>query len=252
VQPLTAVAEAATEAVTAAVKELESVAATYEAAAPHAPAQEPPPAAASESAAPVVSEPAAIVSSEPEPAVTETPSIEAKAEEAAIAKTAPEPEAVAQAEPVEAKESESKSEEAKSQEEPVHSNETAPVAEAAAVAEVVEQEKSKEEEVPAEPAAVPGVRIAGGTDEMAKRESETAAAWASWRKISVDKAPAGSSEELPKDAAAMAVAAGSEGSPEDVRPTEETEEIASIVDSVLADMRPKIVEEIAKKLGKKK
>ena len=49
----------------------------------------------------------------------------------------------------------------------------------------------------------------------------------------------------------MAVAAGSEGSPEDVRPTEETEEIASIVDSVLADMRPKIVEEIAKKLGKK-
>jgi hypothetical protein len=29
-------------------------------------------------------------------------------------------------------------------------------------------------------------------------------------------------------------------------------EIASIVDSVLADMRPKIVEEIARKLGKKK
>ena len=53
-------------------------------------------------------------------------------------------------------------------------------------------------------------------------------------------AEAQSVEEAPK---AMAAAAGAESS--------DASAIASIVDSVLADLRPKIVEEIAKKLGKK-
>ena len=96
---------------------------------------------------------------------------------------------------------------------------------------------------------------------MAKRESETAAAWASWRKIretgSPKPAPPEASpqeaEEVPQDRAAMAVAVGAESSPEEVTSSFDSDpEIASIVDSVLADMRPKIVEEIAKKLGKKK
>ena len=95
---------------------------------------------------------------------------------------------------------------------------------------------------------------------MAKRESETAAAWASWRKIretgnSTPAAESSSPESKeipePKDAA-MAVAAGAEHSPEDAESLDSDPEIASIVDSVLADMRPKIVEEIARKLGKKK
>ena len=254
VQPLAAVAEAATEAVSAAVKELETVAATYETEAPQVPAPEEPPAAVSpEPSTTVASEPESTVASEPKPAIAEAPPVEAKAEEPTITTPAPEPEAITKAEPVEAGEPEAKSSEANSEAARVESKETTPVAEAAAaVAEVVETEKSKEEEISAEPPAAPVVRIAGGTDDMAKRESETAAAWASWRKISVDKAPTDSSEESPKDAAAMAVAAGSESSPEDVKPIEETDEIASIVDSVLADMRPKIVEEIAKKLGKKK
>jgi CheY-like chemotaxis protein len=112
--------------------------------------------------------------------------------------------------------------------------------------------------------------IPGG--EMAKKESEiaatTAAAWASWRQIRETGDPRAKSPEAakssqaedeeeseePRDAAAMAVAAGAEN-----RPTEATEEteadpdaIASIVDSVLAQMRPKIVEEISRKMGKKK
>jgi twitching motility two-component system response regulator PilH len=79
----------------------------------------------------------------------------------------------------------------------------------------------------------------------------TAAAWASWRRIR----ESGDSASSPRsghgalssiDEAAMAVAAGAEKAPE------EGPEIASIVDSVLADLRPKIVEEISKKLKKKK
>jgi hypothetical protein len=106
---------------------------------------------------------------------------------------------------------------------------------------------------------------AGGMSEMAKRESETtAAAWASWRRIrdTGEAKPADQSkpksapdkESIPQDAAAMAVAAGAEKTPEELPANSEGEtgEIASIVDSVLADLRPKIVEEISRKLGKKK
>jgi CheY-like chemotaxis protein len=111
---------------------------------------------------------------------------------------------------------------------------------------------------------------AGGIDEMAKKEREiaanTAAAWASWRRIRETGGPKGQSSPEPgkkeaeeeaaaladKDDAAMAVAAGAEKVSEAVPPEGESAEIASIVDSVLADLRPKIVEEISKKLGKKK
>jgi len=97
---------------------------------------------------------------------------------------------------------------------------------------------------------------------MAKRESDTAAAWASWRKIretggsksgqSAETSQKDAEESLPQDRAAMAVAAGAESKPEEATNFDADPEIASIVDSVLADMRPKIVEEIARKLGKKK
>jgi len=93
--------------------------------------------------------------------------------------------------------------------------------------------------------------------EPAKPESDisatTAAAWASWRKIRESDSPSpsqpdnkGEDTSVPADRAAMAVAAGAETSPD------ESPEIESIVDSVLADLRPKIVAEISKKLKKKK
>jgi hypothetical protein len=51
----------------------------------------------------------------------------------------------------------------------------------------------------------------------------------------------------------MAVAAGAEKSPEELgEKPEGDQDIDNIVESVLADMRPKIVAEISKKLGKKK
>ena len=52
---------------------------------------------------------------------------------------------------------------------------------------------------------------------------------------------------------AMAAAVGAERRPEDVPAGSESDPaIASIVDSVLNDLRPKIVEEISRKLGKRK
>ncbi len=100
---------------------------------------------------------------------------------------------------------------------------------------------------------------------MAKKESENtaAAAWASWRKIretgnskpdqSAEAMKEAEESPVAQDSAAMAVAVGAESSPEEVKTSLDSDpEIASIVDSVLADMRPKIVEEIARKLGKKK
>jgi two-component system chemotaxis response regulator CheY len=130
------------------------------------------------------------------------------------------------------------------------------------------------EAVAAVSGAAPGnEKVAGG--EMAEnRESDlaaaTAAAWASWRQIreSGDNkkatGPAKANQqddddeeypELPPDRAAMAAAAGAEKSPsvEDVPEVsaDDPEAIASIVDKVLADLRPKIAEEISRKLKKK-
>jgi len=133
-----------------------------------------------------------------------------------------------------------------------------PEASAPVVSEVSE---TKSEESASELPVPHSVRpTTGGVDEMAKKESEisatTAAAWASWRKIreTGDGKTAKDSEDVSelKDEAAKAVAAGAEGSPEEVAALDSDPEIANIVDSVLADMRPKIVQEIAKKLGKKK
>ena len=106
---------------------------------------------------------------------------------------------------------------------------------------------------------------AGGIPEIAeKKESEGAAPapseWASWRQIRSDEPHNGESAKeyrpddqgsTPAETAAMAVAAGAEKSPEEGAPGADPNAIANIVDSVLADLRPKIVEEIAKKLGKK-
>jgi CheY-like chemotaxis protein len=95
----------------------------------------------------------------------------------------------------------------------------------------------------------------GAKHDAPSKESDiaatTAAAWASWRRIRETGDPKDSSHkgddqaDRSRDEAAMAVAAGAEKAPE------EGPEIASIVDSVLADLRPKIVEEISRKLKKK-
>jgi hypothetical protein len=275
-QPLAAVSEAGTEAISAAVKELEEVAAKYEA---ERSTVSPEPVSDKSLQAAALESPAVVADAEPKPEekieekveqkieekieqkieekVEEK--IEAKVEEQPKAAELPE-QAVAAAETAEAAVPQDAPPVEKIQEEKAtQETETpAPVAKAER-----HEEESQSEEVSPEPEPVSRTSRAGGSDEMAKRESETAAAWASWRKIretggSKSAPPAEASvkeaeDSIPEDRAAMAVAAGAERKPEEVTGSFDSDpEIASIVDSVLADMRPKIVEEIARKLGKKK
>ncbi len=117
----------------------------------------------------------------------------------------------------------------------------------------------------------PRKNTAGG--EMAEnRENDlaatTAAAWASWRQIRESgdgkkaAGPAKASQQEdddddypapPPDTAAMAVAAGAEKAAAEASEAsaDDPAAIANIVDKVLADLRPKIAEEISRKLKKK-
>jgi len=267
-QPLAAVSVVATEAISAAVKELEAVAAKYEA---ERSATSTEPASDKSFQAAALESPAAASDAEPKPELnieekTEE-KFEPKVEEKIEAKVEEQPreaelpqQAVASEETAEAAVPQDQPQSEKIQDEPA-----APVRETPEpVAEAERhEEESKSEEVSTEPVPVSSPSRAGGSEEMAKRETETAAAWASWRKIretggSKSASPAEASvkedeEFVPEDRAAMAVAAGAESKPEEVTASFDSDpEIASIVDSVLADMRPKIVEEIARKLGKKK
>jgi CheY-like chemotaxis protein len=105
--------------------------------------------------------------------------------------------------------------------------------------------------------------------EYPKEESETvkstAAAWASWRQIrdSSDAKPETAepareefdvSEPARAESAAMAVAAGAEqnGQESAAPPAENPTDVASIVDSVLADLRPRLMAEITRKMAEKK
>ena len=283
VQPLSAVSEAATDAISAAVKELEQTAAKYEAEQSTVSTE-----LASDKAASM----GAIESPEPQPEPTPEDKIEEKIETRADEKTEENVESkaeekieeniVAQVEdrPVQAPVPEPSTQDvaaalttvssvpevepllaAPPVKETKEKQDAAPVVEAQhpMAANEVPEENSSSEQVSTEPVPVSRASHAGGVDDMAKRESETAAAWASWRKIRETGKPAQpepsakESEDVPQDRAAMAVAAGAESNPEEATSSLDSDpEIAIIVDSVLADMRPKIVEEIARKLGKKK
>lgn len=196
-------------------------------------------------------------------ATSEAPAV---AETSPITETAPQPDAHAVPEP--ASEQSSNAEPAVPEiseavsEVPVSGvpNFEAPVAEPSPVA--AEPVGIAETDLVAESKEVgPSQPATGGEEGTGKKESDivatTAAAWASWRKIRESGGPHSgqpeSSSQKPdsEDEAAMAVAAGAEKSPEEVA-AESDPEISSIVDSVLADLRPKIVEEISRKLGKKK
>ena len=106
-------------------------------------------------------------------------------------------------------------------------------------------------------------------------ESDVAAAWANWRHIreSVvgpqlvdsqpsDSQPSGSQLEAEQLSAQIAETVAELTQSSEVSPAsqsaassvtgEETSEIANIVDSVLADLKPKLMAEIAKKMGKEK
>jgi two-component system chemotaxis response regulator CheY len=118
------------------------------------------------------------------------------------------------------------------------------------------------------PAAAESEAVAGPQPESEVVKS-TAAAWASWRQIrdinTDTQAPPPSKEfdspqPLAAETSARAVAAGAEAAgtdqplPETVAITTngDTQDVASIVDSVLADLRPKLMAEISRKMAEKK
>ena len=126
---------------------------------------------------------------------------------------------------------------------------TEPVSDAAVPAEEVGPPVVETMEVPTSEAA-------GDEEAMAKERAKTGKS--NWHQIRTGSAAAGTQDvvEAAKQAApveeapkAMAAAAAAESAPAAAGP--DPSAIASIVDSVLADLRPKIVEEIAKKLAGK-
>jgi CheY-like chemotaxis protein len=94
----------------------------------------------------------------------------------------------------------------------------------------------------------------------------TAAAWASWRQVrdtgrgseETETHPTGFEvpESVPEETNAKAVAAGAEQFVEAATAAADSSrnpsDVASIVDSVLADLRPKLMEEISRKMAEKK
>ena len=143
-----------------------------------------------------------------------------------------------------------------------------------ASAEQIAPEMKSEPAVAALTASTDSVISTADTSES-KPDSETvkttAAAWASWRQVrdtakssdrpENDGPENGQPEAAPPasvttaDTAALAVAAGAEQAsqePSSTAPTENPSDVASIVDSVLAGLRPKLMEEITRKMAEKK
>jgi twitching motility two-component system response regulator PilH len=233
-QTLTALANASTDAIRAAVQELEMVAESY----------------LGEPAWPAIEPASAAQPIQLTPEAHQT--LEAMANDAASSATEqPQPEA--------AKSDTSIHHESDSHAEPKHEAPKPEESSAAAAStrstfvNQIPAERASERQAPSYTEAA-----ADGSPRVQDKESDstTAAAWASWRRIRESGNPkeAASEQEAPQDSAAMAVAAGAEKAPEDASAGSDSDpaEIASIVESVLANLRPKIVEEISRKMGKKK
>lgn len=253
-----AVTEALSEAFTASTPEL----APIEAAAP-AIDEAPQPELPQAEAAPEAVEPSPAIEavaaehvepvSEPAPEVAEAevPAPQAWQEPVQSESVVEAPQAHAEIQPQEEKHEEEISVAAASVEAVEASAEISEAVASTAVAEV-SADQSVAEAI-SEPAAV------SEQGEVDHKESEiaatTAAAWASWRRIREtgdSKPSAAQTDEFPRDEAAMAVAAGAEKAPEEATDEPNAAAIASIVESVLAEMRPKIFEEVSRKLAKKK
>jgi CheY-like chemotaxis protein len=247
VQALTEVAHAATDAISAAVKELEAVAASYEQQMTPAPAAQEPAATekATEAEAKAPESPEAIseaiaeatVEASPAPTVEEVAPPKEEAEQSQVAEIASEESKAETSAPT-----------VSTPVEEVRAEESAP----AQVSEVATPSTG-------EPTSATSADVVNGESDATE---STAAAWASWHRTRESGAPSASAEPAPKgaeeasapeEAAARAVAAGAEKTPEEASaPSDSDAGIASIVDSVLAEMRPKIYEEISRKMGKKK
>jgi CheY-like chemotaxis protein len=85
----------------------------------------------------------------------------------------------------------------------------------------------------------------------AKAPAEKAAAWENWQHIR-DSVMSAKCEDRAKNAPPTTLASSSEGAERTPAPGLEIAALASIVDSVLAELKPKLMEEIAKKFAAEK
>lgn len=258
-QSLSELASASTDAIRAAVQELETVAESFVGGAT-APVESAPASASQSDAAPEAAKSVEVAAKENP--VTEVPQEAAKSSE---------PE---QAEPKHQEvKSEREDQEDKKATEEVQKVEEPLAASVDAVAQPTSPEAVSDVAVPTAAIEVSGEQVsaspdsvsagqdspverAGATEKGADGKKEpdesanTAAAWASWRRIRESGESKESAMQMSKEEA-MAVAAGAEKAAAEASDSD-PEAIASIVDSVLADLRPKIFEEISRKMGKKK
>jgi CheY-like chemotaxis protein len=98
--------------------------------------------------------------------------------------------------------------------------------------------------------------LPGGAEER-QRESELAAAWESWKHIRESVFEPQFKSQNPNPAVAETQISQAEPAPSPQPESEgeaggQEESVASIVDSVLADLKPRLMEEISKKMGKEK
>ena len=271
IQAMSAVASAATDVVRAAVKEFEAVATSFTSVQPQVSEAQPAPIASSAPVAESVSEAPQVIE-----AKSEEKLVEASPSETNSRHDAPEP--VGELKPEESKPEEAKLQEVKAEEvraeepkleeskyeesKPQEPDFTAAIASSEHAsgdqvsASPVSTSEDTADEISAEhlepvPAEKPAARSADSGRKDSDIAATTAAAWASWRRVRESGDPK-AAESVPQDAA-RAVAAGAETTPDPVpAANQESGDIADIVDSVLADLRPKIVEEISRKMGKKK
>jgi CheY-like chemotaxis protein len=222
----------------------------------------------------VLSEQGAERSSETTAAVPETSVVDPPAEVAAVSNRAS-PVAVDGIEPekVEPQKIEAENLEAERTDSPAKDAEEAPADEAAAATFAAAGSKDDEVGVKADQNEEPGIRTtaavaeenqdsssdSGGQDSMGK-DVKAKSGKSNWHQIHTAPASIAAGNDVVE--AAKQAAAGAEESPKAMAATAAAEgsafpsvtdasTIASIVDSVMADLRPKIVEEIAKKLAGK-
>jgi CheY-like chemotaxis protein len=143
-------------------------------------------------------------------------------------------------------------------------NAPAEVTETAAYAAAASANSGMEATVTAEAFSQPGLRDESSENTAApensgrQSESELAAAWANWRQIresvigsQLTSQIADSIADL-QDTHCEPATPESDSQPEAAAAGDDSSEISNIVDSVLADLKPKLMEEIAKKMGKEK
>jgi hypothetical protein len=106
------------------------------------------------------------------------------------------------------------------------------------------------------PVEIPQIAPSPGNTEDRQRESELAAAWESWKHIRESVVEPQLKSQVADTAAEPHAPQAEQVSSPQPEFDDETggpeESVASIVDSVLADLKPRLMEEISRKMGKEK